>query len=104
MSSELIHGYKGGDDTLRIKFEHRDLAGKIIVAGETGAKAKWLNVPKWGGSNAIKRVKSAMGLLWSVKTAKIEGDGEINRQFENGSTLHIWIIRDDNDILDELLK
>ena len=106
MSNEK-HTYRGGKDTYAIRYEHRDLAGKLISSGVTGGNAKWLDMKKWGSSNAIKRVKSAMGLLWGEKTSKISGDGDINRQFENGSTVHIWIMRDkteDEGILDDLLK
>lgn len=103
--------YVEGDGVIAVKWERRDLAGKVIDSGVTGGKETWILHPKFSGQNIAKRVKGAAGLSWKAKTTRAEGDGDYNRTLEDGSTLHAYVMRGKsyNDsvnemILDELLK
>lgn len=79
--------------SLLVKFEvRRD--SLCIHSDTTFGKKGWIDHPQFSGQNTLKRVKSAMGMKWSVKTEKADGDGDIVRKFEDGRTLHIWIVQD----------
>lgn len=80
----------------RILYELRSADGVTLRSGETGGKREWLDHKKFATQNAIKRVKSALRIMWSVKTEEIpSGDGAIRRAFEDGRVLTIWVLRDD---------
>lgn len=99
--------YVEGDGVIAVKWERRDLAGKVIDSGVTGGKEAWILHPKFSGQNIAKRVKGAAGLSWKAKTTHADGDGDYNRTLEDGSTLHAYVLRDksyNQAILDELLK
>ena len=83
--------YDGRKDALAIRYEQRDLKGAVMRQGVTGGARAWVTHPRFGHQNVMKRVKSALGWRWNVKTEKAKGDGDIVRKLENGSTLHIWI-------------
>lgn len=99
--------YIEGEGVIAVKWERRDLAGKIIDSGVTGGKETWILHPKFSGQNIAKRVKGAAGLSWKAKTTPCDGDGDMNRRLEDGSTLHAYVMRDksyNQALLDELLK
>lgn len=83
-------------DSYRIAYEIRNTLGVVSKSGEAFGGKAWLDNP-YGKQNAIKRVKSELKMKWGVKTAKLDGTtpGEIARRFEDGSTLHIWVMRDE---------
>ncbi len=83
--------YDGRKDAVALRYEQRDMKGVVMRSGVTGAKRDWALHPKFGHQNVMKRIKSAMGWRWNVKTEKAKGDGDIVRKLSNGSTLHIWI-------------
>ena len=80
------------DKSYRIRFEIRH-DGRIVQTGETAGKKEWLDNKRFGDMNAIKRVKSALGWKWSVKTDAAKGAGDIVRKLADGGVLHIWIER-----------
>lgn len=78
----------------RILYEVRN-GQTVQTKGEAFGSKAWIDHPQFSTQNTIKRVKSALGLKWSVKTFEQKGDGDICKRFDDGRTLHIWVMRDD---------
>lgn len=71
------------------------IPGSPIVEGSTFGSKAWLDNERYGNQNAIKRVKSDLGIKWSEKTTElvaIAGEDMV-RRFDDGRVLHIWIER-----------
>lgn len=84
-------------DSYRIVYEIRSTLGVVSKSGEAFGSKSWLDHKRFAKQNAIKRVKTVLNMKWGTETEKLAGTtpGEIARRFADGSTLHIWVMRDE---------
>ena len=84
-------------DSYRMIYEIRNVLGVVVQTGEAFGAKSWLDHKNFSRQNAIKRVKTVLNMKWGTKTLELNGTtpGEIARRFEDGNTLHIWVLRDE---------